>query len=280
MGSNTSQNKASTSTNSTGTPSWATPGSAQYQAMNSQLATAPMAAANATIANAGQGGATQGAIDKLSNSNPTGTGAANDYLTSYARGDYLQGNPYLDDIIAKNSQDMANQTNQLFASGGRYGSGVHQGTLADSIGGMTSNLRYNDFNTQQQNQLNAANALESSQQGRLGLQSQNLMNAAGLENQGFQNVLGMISQLPTIQNNKVFDANQQMNVGNQVDSWSQQQLDDLINQWTQTDMQDWARLGGLMSVGTGTAGNWGTSSTTQKQPMNILGGLAAILGAL
>lgn len=307
-----SSNKTSTTTNGTGAPAWSQVGSDAYKAQNNLLQTAPIAAANETIASGGQGQATQNAIGQLQNGvgqidtsnfqnilNQSGQGgAANDYLTGYARGDYLNGSPELENIINNTNSKISDQVNAMFAGGGRYGSGANQGVLADSIGQNTSNLLYNNYNQQQQNQMNAANALENSQQGRLGLgmnaasgiagaQGQNIANqiggllgAAGLENQGFNNVMSMINALPTIQNNKVFDAQQQMGLGGMLDQASQNQLNDLINRWGQTDMQDWARLGGLLSAGTQSAGNWGTQNSTTKQPANIFGALGGLLSLL
>lgn len=327
MGNATNSNqKANGSATNTGQPAWSQPGTDAYKDMNQNLQTGPMAVANQTLAQGGQGQTTQNVVGNIMNGgaynpgqigeqnfqnvyNQAGQpGAAQQYLSGYAQGDYLNGSPYLDSIISKGAQDIGTQTGQMFAAGGRYGSGAHQGTVSDSVANYANNLRYQDFNQQQQNQMNAANAISNEQQGRLGLQSgaaggiagvqgQNIGNqmnanqqhinnqfgAAGLENQGFQNMLGMIGQLGNIQNNKVFDANQQMNVGNQIDQRTQQGLQDLINQWTQTDMEPWARLGGLMSAGTTTAGNWGTQTQTTNQPANwagMLGGLASLAKAL
>ncbi|QAZ46761.1 hypothetical protein C1M53_31400 [Mesorhizobium sp. Pch-S] len=312
MGNSTNSAQKPSTTNANGAaPAWSNVGSDAYKQQNNLLQTAPIAAANQTIAQGGQGAATQDAIKKFQNGmgqiDPSAYqgilgqagqgGAANQYLTGYARGDYLNGSPELSNIINQTNQQVGDQVNAMFASGGRYGSGANQGVLADSIAKNTSNLLYNNYNQQQQNQMNAANALEGAQQGRMGLglnaagglanvQGQNLagkrsdaLNAAGLENQGFGNLMQMIGQLPNIQSNKVFDANQQMGLGNKLDQASQSQLNDLINRWGQNDMQDWARLGGLLSAGTQSAGNWGTQNTTTKQPANILGGLAALLGA-
>ncbi|BCH30284.1 hypothetical protein MesoLjLc_22140 [Mesorhizobium sp. L-8-10] len=289
-------------------------------------------------------------------------GAAEQYLSGTAGGLYLGGSPYLDDIIAKGSQDVADQTNQMFAAGGRYGSAAHQGTVADAVVSNASNLRNQNYQAERDRQVQAGGMLENAQQGRLGIQSgaaggvanvqdrnvgnrmqgtqlganianqiagvqgqnignwlqgqnlglgaaqgaantqgQNISNrlnaagqlgglgqqamgnqfdAAGLENQGMSNMLNMIGQLSGIQNNKVFDANQQMGLGGAIDNRTQQGLNDLINQWQQTDMSPWARIGSLLTTGTGSAGNWGTQTSTQTQPVNFGGILAALLGAI
>ncbi|WP_273773310.1 tail fiber domain-containing protein [Brucella intermedia] len=252
-----------------------------------------MNAALQTIGSGGLGQASQGAIGNLQGigtqfqnlANQAGQGgAANDYLTGTARGDYLNGSPYLDSIISKGAGDIANQTNNMFAAGGRYGSGANQGVLSDSIAKYSNDLRNQNYQAERQNQLSAANALESAQQGRLGLQGNMLSGASGanqaasgIENQGISNVLGMISQLPTIQNNKIFDAQQQQGIGSQIDNRAQQALQDAINQWQQGDMEAWSRLGGLITAGMGSAGSYGTQTGTTTQNNGGLGALGGIL---
>ena len=294
--SNQQSSKGSTSAVGSKPPAWATPGTEQYGNMNTTLQTAPMGIANQTFAQGGmgdtsknvtgnlaQGGQFQGVFDKAGQ-----PGAAQQYLSGTAGGDFLHGSPQLNDIITRSNQQIGDQTNQLFSGAGRYGSGVHQGTLASAIGANTSNLLNQNYQSERDRQLQAAGAISNEQQGRLGTQlgatsggTQAQLGAAGLENQGFQNMLGMIQQLPTIQGNKVFDANQQMQVGGQIDQAAQAQLDALINQWQKGDMEDWSRLGGLISGGTGAAGNYGTQTGTSQTttPFNPLQGLG-LLGSL
>lgn len=123
---------------------------------------------------------------------------------------------------------------------------------------------------------NAASTVGSIGQNQLGNQMTAAGNAASTENQGFNNTLNMIQQLPTIQGNKTYDADKQAGIGSAIDQMSQSQLDDLQNQFSQLDMQDWARLGGLLSAGTTSAGNWGTQNSTSTQPMNVLGALGSL----
>src|SRR5262249_2140751 len=58
-------------------------------------------------------------------------------------------NPYLNDVIRRSSEDIGSSTNLMASAAGRYGSGAHQGVLADAIGDMSSELRYGDYNNQQ-----------------------------------------------------------------------------------------------------------------------------------
>lgn len=294
--SNQQSSKGSTSTLGAKPPAWATPGSDQFKNMNTTLQTAPMGIANQTFAQGGMGDTSQNVAGNLAGGGQFQSifdkagqpGAAQTNLSSTASGDFLNGSPFLDDIITRSNRQIGDQTNQLFSGAGRYGSGVHQGTLASAIGSNTSNLLNQNYQAERDRQLQAAGAISNEQQGRLGTQTsaasggtQAQLGAAGLENQGFQNMLGMIQQLPTIQGNKTFDANQQMQIGGQIDQAAQAQLDALINQWQRGDMEDWSRLGGLISGATGAAGNYGTMSGTQQtttpfNPMQAVGLLGSI----
>lgn len=307
-------------------------------------------------------------------------GANEQYLTGTANGSMLTSNPYLDKMVQDTANSTADQVNRMFAAGGRYGSGMNQGILSDSLAKAENDLRYTNYNNERDRQMNAANAISGEQSNRIGLQGNaasgvagidennvsnkmqsdvnkgnigsaiagiqsgnadrnnnasnaignfgqfqdqnklntdstkanlastiagiqggnidrgsniastvggigqsqlgNQMQAAGnasnVQNQGFQNILNMIGQLPTIQGNKTYDADKQAQIGSAIDQMSQGQLDDLINQFSQMDMQDWARLGGLLSAGTTSAGNWGTQNSTTTQPMNLLGAIGTL----
>jgi hypothetical protein len=84
---------------------------------------------------------------------------AYDYLNPIAGGQARQSNPYLDEVIRRSSDDIGNSVNLQASAAGRYGSGTHQGALADAVGDMSANLRYQDYGAQQQRQDNAINAL-------------------------------------------------------------------------------------------------------------------------
>src|SRR5687768_6843061 len=288
--------KGSTSTLGSSPPAWATPGTDQFKNMNTTLQTAPMAVANQTFAQGGQGANTQDITSQLAEGSNFKSifdragqpGAVEQNLSSTAQGGFLNGSPQIDSIIDRSNRQISDQTNQLFSGAGRYGSGVHQGTLASAIGANTSNLLNQNYQSERDRQLQAAGAIGSEQQGRFGQQlgaasglTSSQLGAAGLEDRGFQNMLGMIGQLPTIQNNQVFDANQQMQVGGQIDQEAQARLTDLINQWQRGDMEDWSRLGGLISGATGAAGHFGTQTGTAQTttPFNPLQGLG-LLGSL
>lgn len=90
-------------------------------------------------------------------------GAAEQYLTGTAQGNYLGGNPYLMAAMAPGAQAIADQTNGMFASSGRYGSGANQGVLQGSLNNYYNTALAQNYNAERANQLQAANALENAQ---------------------------------------------------------------------------------------------------------------------
>lgn len=84
------------------------------------------------------------------NQGNSGVKAAQDYAGNVLSGGFMQGNPYLEQIIGNARSGISDEVNSQFSLSGRYGSGAHTGVLADSLADMESNLRYNDYGQQQQ----------------------------------------------------------------------------------------------------------------------------------
>lgn len=324
----TGSTTASTAPSNTGTPPTSaalTPGTQAYNNMNTLLSTLPMQ----TVVNMmQQGGLTPemttvmnnllnstGANDWMTNAanlfsqlgtgqaaqdfqnvytNAGQPGAAQQNLSNMAAGGMINNNPYLNDIVSQAEQDASTNVNQMFAAGGRYGSGMDQGTVGQAVANVNNQLRSDQLNKDLANMLSSNQLISGEQIGRLGLQNtaagglgtlqtagatglgglgQNAMSnwlqaqggAAQIGNAGQQNILSAMGLLPTVQNNKVFDANQQTQVGATIDAKTQQQITDLVKQWQSGDMEAWQKLGGLLSAASGSAGNYGTQTSTTKQ---------------
>lgn len=86
-------------------------------------------------------------------------GVGRDELSKTASGGYLNGNPYLDSVLSKSSQDTADQVNAQFSGAGRYGSGAHTGVLAREIGGLNQQARLGEYDKERGYQVNAAGSL-------------------------------------------------------------------------------------------------------------------------
>ncbi|AWN47542.1 hypothetical protein DK419_15525 [Methylobacterium terrae] len=109
------------------------------------------------------------------NAGPTQTQTS---LQDVANGNYLAGNPYLDDIVNRSNASAASRVAQQMAASGRYGSGAMGNAVADAVSANEGNLRYQDYNTQAQRQAQAASAIDSANNARAGLQ-QGLIGAIG-----------------------------------------------------------------------------------------------------
>ncbi len=88
-------------------------------------------------------------------------------------GDYLNGNPYLDGMLAQTRANTENSVNSQFSQAGRYGSGSHAGILAGAIANAENSARYGNYATERQNQLQAVGQAQSLMGG-----SQSLLNNA------------------------------------------------------------------------------------------------------
>jgi hypothetical protein len=84
-----------------------------------------------------------------------------DALNPYARGDYLDiaRNPYMSQITSQIQDSSRNNVGDAFARAGRSFSGAHAGAVADATTRGLAPTLFNQFNLQQGNQMNAANAL-------------------------------------------------------------------------------------------------------------------------
>jgi hypothetical protein len=117
-------------------------------------------------------------------------GAAEDYLTSTARGDYLaEGNPYFRELLTKEAERLGDQVTGMFSGAGRYGSGAHQGVLGETVGDFTLKGLSDDFTRERGLQMTAAQAIEAAQQGRLGQQLDAMVGQTGVEGQNIANQL-------------------------------------------------------------------------------------------
>ena len=199
---------------------------------------------------AGLGDKTQAGISGVQNvagSLPQ-TSAAQNYLTDYASGKYLQeGNPYYRDRLANEISDSNAMIQSQFSGSGRYGSGANTNALAKNTQNMLLSGLEADYNRAQANQLAATQQIDASR------------------NALFQNQLG--GQQALIDAGKLEDANKQA------------QLTADFTKWQSEDMQPWTRLGLLQSAAAGAAGNYGTNTQTSRTPFNPLsavGGLGSL----
>jgi hypothetical protein len=94
----------------------------------------------------------QGALGNLTNS------ANNPMMGQMASGQMLgQGNPFLQQALGVANENAMTGVGDAMSAAGRYGSGVHQGTLAKTINDSNTNAMFGQYNTDVNNMMGAAN---------------------------------------------------------------------------------------------------------------------------
>lgn len=228
-----------------------------------------------------------------------GPSAAEEYLTSYARGDNLagDGNPFFRQRLESELADTAALTNSSMAGAGRFGSGAHTGVLTDRLAGARTAALEQDFNREQQNQFAATGMIDAGRNagignrlaaaaGVSGVQGQNIGNrlsaagtqagalgtAGSLYSQGVGQATTAADRMAGLDQQQLLNdrqgAQDVLNAGGILDQQSGRLLADEISKFYALNNQDWTRLGMLQSAASGAAGPYGTQVATSRQPFN------------
>lgn len=70
-----------------------------------------------------------------------GINAGLDYYNDVLSGDYMNANPYLDDVIGDTNRSIMDSVTGEFSGAGRYGSGYHNRTIADRLAANENAIR-------------------------------------------------------------------------------------------------------------------------------------------
>lgn len=119
-----------------------------------------------------------------------GITSAQNLVNSNLSGANLNGNPYLDAILARTNADVTNNVGDQFGTAGRFGSGMYTKVLADSLAAADNQARFNNYNTERGYQQDAIGQAGGLMQGSQSL----LNNAAELPWIGVQAANGAVRQ--------------------------------------------------------------------------------------
>lgn len=111
-------------------------------------------------------------------------------VNSNLSGANLGGNPYLDAIMGKTRQGVADTVNDQFGTAGRFGSGMHAGILAREVAGAENQMRYQNYGAERGYQQDAIGQSQALMGGSQSL----LNNAAELPWMGVQAANGAVRQ--------------------------------------------------------------------------------------
>ncbi|MCK5602531.1 hypothetical protein KAR91_11695 [Candidatus Pacearchaeota archaeon] len=184
-------------------------------------------------------------------------------------GDYLNKNPYLDQMFADASGAVGEQFRDIvqpgitsrFGLSGRSGSGLESAAhgrserqLADTLGSMASSIYGGDYARERQNMMSAlpmASSFMGAERGELDAQRRDALSN-----------LGLMSA-----------------VGGQREGKTQAQINEDINRWNYEEnlpMQKLLQFNNLLSGGM----NFGTTTSQQTQPLSSNPAMGALGGAM
>lgn len=171
-----------------------------------------------------------------------------DTMGATARGDYLNGaNPYFEANLARGLDDAGAGVNAAVGAGGRFGSGMHVGKLADTLGGLSTSARSGQYEMERDRQLQA------------------LQGISGERQQGIQNTFGAQNQLGSLLQSSMLPSSYLGGIGGAQDANQQAaraSARDLFERQSGNNI-NW--LGQLSSI-LGGAAPIGGQTTTQTTP--------------
>lgn len=191
-------------------------------------------------------------------------------LNPIAQGKEMQDNPYLQGVIDRGSQDIANTANLMASGAGRYGSDSHAQVLGKNISDFAGGLRFQDYN----NQLGRRDAAIQNVANLGGVGQSNVNSAiSSLFNAGTQqrqNLVNGTQQLQDAYDARLDPFRTMMGVGSTYEGKNQALLNDAsrifdAKQASTRAPVDW--LAGLVSALQG-----GTTVSNTTQPSNAVGG--------
>lgn len=226
---------------------------------------------------------TQTALRRISsaafNGSPSVT-AAQEALTKTLRGDYVNSNPYIDDVAADTRRVVTeNFTKNLlptiqsaFAKGGRLGSVGYDQAIQDAVSGVTRDIAANE------NALRG-NALEA-ERGRMTQALSLAPSISSLDLQRLTAALGAGQQQDTMNRTRAQDL---INVGQAREGLEGQRIDDSVQRFNFAQNAEQQRLTQLMANLNSLMGNFQSSTATnplpqQNQFLSAIGGAASGLG--
>ncbi len=232
----------------------------------------------------------------LGNNNIT---AAN-YLTPYARGDYLQGRsvtnadgstsyipPPSDPAFTRQLDYQAGQTaddiNRGFSNSGRYGSASQFGLLGDSIGHMRDSAMADELGKQRALQVQAAGILGQQQGQNISNQMQAGQNIQGAQQGAYNTIANYSGLLPGLQQAQLQPATTLAQVGQAYDTQNQQRTQEAIDRYTTNAQANNANLANYAALAGGAGALGGTQTTTAPSAswlQGLLGGASGLGGLL
>lgn len=223
-------------------------------------------------------------------------GAAQDYLTATARGDYLsQPNPALAARMQAESQRIADQTARSLGGTGRALSGAGSERIARALGDYSNQVLSEDYARERGLQQQAAMGLESAQQNRLAQMNSILGSITGLQGTNIANQLAGGQQLftgldtgqtqamrwgalaPQLSAERYSDAQRMLGVGATYENKLGEELTSDIARYEAAQARPWEQLARYSGILQGIGGMGKTNLSTTPGKSGLTAGLGGAL---
>lgn len=204
--------------------------------------------------------------------------AVSDYLTPYARGDYVNGgSPQFLSALDYQSGQTADDVNRQFSNAGRYGSMSHGNELVDRIGQQRNSAMAGEIAREQGQQMQAGGLLSGEQQQGIGNRMAAYGGQAGVGGAGASQLGQFAGLAPSIYEQGFSPYSKMADVGSAYQDQATRQMQENVNRYDTTQQSPWARLAAYNGL-IGGMGRLGSTSSTQVPAPSPLQG--AISGGL
>lgn len=221
----------------------------------------------------------QGQLGRLGNNGLTG--AQDDALKNYqslAGSSYdPNANPGAQGVLDAAIRDATDSVNLNASAAGRYGSGTHEGVLGKTIGDLSSNFRYNDFN-------NWLGRRDTANQNMASLGQQGFSNIQTGQGNLFNAAQAGLGNLNTAYQGLKSPYQDMLGVGAHNEDLYKRTMDDKLRIFNSQNQQPWDQISRLLAAASG-AGQYATNNTTTTAPgpnpfLQTLGGISSGVGIL
>lgn len=188
-------------------------------------------------------------------------------LTETASGANLDGNPFLDRILNTGAEQIGTQVNNSAGSAGRYGSGAHQGVMADSIGDFTNQVLGQNYQMERGLQTQAQGQLISAGQGQDSLATGAAGSAFNAGRGATADVMNAGQAAPNLFQGQMIPSDILQQVGGMNEDLAGRNLQDLINRHNAGELGVFDELQRFSGLTNGVVQTGGTTTSTAQTPM-------------
>mgnify|MGYP003140010230 CR=1 FL=1 len=200
-------------------------------------------------------------------------GEAIDLTRATARGDFLGGSPGLQGAIDRALDPVQNRIQSQFSRAGRLGSGANQDVLTRGLANAASDIAYQDYSRERQNQLAAQQNLANLQAQQFSSQMAGINALGGLSSQDLARRLSAAQLAPQFADLDFRDAERLAAVGSAREQQAQAELADQVNRFNFEQNVDAQKLRDFLAlVGGGTVGSQNIQPVFRNPLASGLGG--------